>query len=91
MSRRPKPKVRTETSVALSEFIAGRGTTQYGLSRVSPVAQPYLNQVINSSRIPSGSWIDVVADSLDLDDAERVKLHRAAATDNGYKIDLIKK
>jgi len=39
-------------------------------------------------RLGSADWIDTVANALDLNGAEREKLHRAAARDRGFKIDL---
>jgi hypothetical protein len=39
----------------------------------------------------SPQWADLVADAMKLDESARIELHRAAARDAGYKLDLIKK
>jgi hypothetical protein len=39
----------------------------------------------------SPEWADLVADALDLDEKACIELHRAAASDAGYKLELTKK
>jgi transcriptional regulator with XRE-family HTH domain len=81
-----EPKTRVGTS--LGDILSGRGLSQASAAARANISQPYFNQVVKGRRLASADWIDTVANALDLDDAEREKLHRAAARDHGFKIDL---
>lgn len=88
MTSNSKPP-KTETGKTLAKMLSARGLTQYGVAASSEtLSQPYLNQVVKGHRTPSASWLDLVADVMELDDKERQKLHRAGAKDQGFKIDL---
>lgn len=78
----------TETAQALGEILAGRGLTQYRAAKMAGTSQPFLNQVAQGRRRASAEWIDLMADALGLEEAERGRLHRAAARDHGFRIDL---
>lgn len=89
----PEPLARlapTETAEVLGAILAGRGVTQYRAAKLAGTSQPYLNQVVTGRRRASGEWIDLVAGALDLAPEERERLHRAAARDHGFRIDLTK-
>ncbi|MBL8552434.1 MAG: helix-turn-helix transcriptional regulator [Hyphomonadaceae bacterium] len=58
------------------------------MAKAAGSSQPYLNQVVRGERKPSADWLDLVADTMELTDEERAKLHRAGAKDQGFKIDL---
>jgi transcriptional regulator with XRE-family HTH domain len=81
-------KPETETGAALGDILAERGVSQQALARRAGVSQPYVNQVATGKRRASAGWIDMVATVLELSDEERERLHRAAAKDHGFKIDL---
>ena len=87
MSKKPK---RTLTAEALGEILAGRKLSQARAASASGFSQPYLNQVATGKRLPSADWVDTVANALGLSPEERERLHRAAAKDHGFKIDLTK-
>jgi transcriptional regulator with XRE-family HTH domain len=81
----------TETGQALGEILAGRGLSQYRAAKLAETSQPYLNQVATGRRRASAEWIDLVANALKLSPEEAERLHRAAAKDHGFRIDLTKK
>ena len=80
----------TEAAAALDEILSRRGVSQYRVSKLSGLSQPYVNQIATGRRRASAEWIDLVANALDLTPEERQRLHRAAARDHGFKIDLTK-
>jgi transcriptional regulator with XRE-family HTH domain len=77
-----------ETGKTLSKILRTRKISQYSAAAASDTSQPYFNQVANGRRTPSADWLNLVANALGLSDEERVKLHRAAAKDHGFEIDL---
>lgn len=81
----------TETAQALGEILAGRGLSQYRAAKMAETSQPYLNQVATGRRRASAEWIDLIANALELSPEESERLHRAAARDHGFKIDLTTK
>ena len=48
----------------------------------------YTNQTITGRKSASPQWVNLVAETLKLWAKERLALHRAAAKDQGYEIDL---
>ncbi len=83
-------KPATETAAALGEILAERRVSQYRVSKLAGISQPYMNQVATGRRRASAEWIDLISNALDLTPEERERLHRAAARDHGFKIDLTK-
>jgi transcriptional regulator with XRE-family HTH domain len=81
---------KTEVGASLGDILAGRGLSQASAAARARISQPYFNQVVRGRRLASADWIDTVANALGLDAIEREKLHRAAAKDHGFKIDLTK-
>lgn len=79
---------KTEAGGALSALLSARGVSQYAVAKASSTSQGYLNQVVSGERRASAEWLDTIADALGLSEEERLKLHRAAARDHGFKIDL---
>lgn len=79
---------KTEAGEALTALLSSRSTSQYAAAKVANTSQSYLNQVVNGERLASAAWLDTIATALGLTDEERAKLHRAAARDHGFKIDL---
>ena len=69
----------------------GRGTSQRALASATGRHPSYITQTMNGTKSVSPQWADLVADVLKLPEKERVKLHRAAASDHGFKLDLTKK
>ncbi len=80
----------TEAGAALEKILSERGVSQYRVSKLSGLSQPYVNQVATGRRRASAEWIELIANALQLTPEEREALHRAAARDHGFKIDLTK-
>ena len=81
---------KTRLGASLGDILAGRGLSQASAAARANISQPYFNQIAKGRRLASAEWIETVADALDLGPEERAKLHRAAARDHGFKIDLSK-
>lgn len=81
---------KTQLAASLGDVLAGRGLSQSSAAARANISQPYFNQVATGRRRASAAWIETVADALGLDEEERAALHRAAARDHGFKIDLSK-
>jgi transcriptional regulator with XRE-family HTH domain len=88
MTSKSKGEDKSETGKTLSKILRSRKISQYSAAAASETSQPYFNQVANGRRTPSADWLNLVANALDLSEEERVKLHRAAAKDHGFDIDL---
>ncbi|HKY20013.1 MAG TPA: helix-turn-helix transcriptional regulator [Vicinamibacterales bacterium] len=82
------PTSKTRTGELLKQHFAETSISQSTVSKEMGVARPYLNRVIGGSELPSAKWLDTVALGLGLTDAQRIALHRAAARDHGFEIDL---
>lgn len=79
----------TLTSQALREAMRAAGyASEKSAATAARVSQPYFNQVATGKRLPSAEWLNTVALAWGLDEPERVKLHRAAAKEHGFEIDL---
>jgi transcriptional regulator with XRE-family HTH domain len=79
---------RSEFGAKVSHHLKKRSMTQETLASAIGRSQSYTNQVINGQKTPSARWADLVADALQLSPVERLKLHAAAAKDNGFRIEL---
>ena len=86
MTERPKTRV----GASLGDMLSERGLSQASAAARANISQPYFNQVVKGRRLASAEWIETVANALNLDAEEREKLHRAAARDHGFRIDLTK-
>lgn len=81
---------KTEVGASLGDILSERGISQAAAAARAEMSQPYFNQVVKGRRLASADWIDTVANALGLGRKERAELHRAAARDHGFKIDLTK-
>lgn len=50
-------------------------------------SKQHLSQYLNGHRHATAQWADLIADTLKVTDEQRVLLHRAAAKDNGFKLE----
>lgn len=80
----------TNTGASLAVTLAERQMTQVDLAEAIGKSQPYTNQVLTGRKHPSPEWVDLVASTLKLSAEKTAELHRAAALDNGFKLDLTK-
>jgi ribosome-binding protein aMBF1 (putative translation factor) len=74
----------TAVSAALTE----RRMSQHDLADAIGKSVAYTNQTMTGRKSASPQWVNLVAETLKLSLKERVALHRAAAKDQGYEIDL---
>jgi predicted small secreted protein len=79
---------RTSFGMAVAHNLAATHTTQADVARATQRSLSYVNQTITGAKNVSPSWVDLVADVLRLPSSERTRLHRAAALDQGFKLDL---
>lgn len=75
----------------VGQALTARSMTQRQLGSSMGVANTYVSHMMTGYRKPSPKWADLIADTLQFSDAERQKLHEAAAKDHGFKLDLTKK
>ena len=80
----------SEFGASVSQALAEAKINQAELAVRSGMSPSYLNQTMTGRKHIPTKWIDVVAESLGLQDAQRKRLHLAAAKDAGYDIDLTK-
>lgn len=74
----------------VSTSLSTRLLTQVDLSVATGVSPSYTNQIMTGRKRASPLWADLIADVLNMPDAERRRLHKAAAIDHGFKLDLKK-
>lgn len=75
---------------ALNEQLARTNLKQSDLARAAGVSPSYVNRLMTGESKVSPDWADLIADTLKLQHDERIKLHTAAATTWGFKLDLTK-
>lgn len=76
---------------ALSKQLSARQVTPYTLANNTGVSPSFVSRAMHGKRTVSPEWADTIAKALALNDKEARDLHRAAALDAGYKLDLTKK
>jgi hypothetical protein len=83
------PRRRSNTfGTSLSRWLSEADLSQSGLARATETSIAYTNQLITGRKRPSPEWIDLVAKTLKLSERKRIELHRAAARDLGFDLDL---
>lgn len=75
---------------SVSSTLADLDLTQNKFSERLGKNPKYVNHIMTGYRKPSPEYVELVADVLNLSPEERAKLHRAAALDHGFKLDLTK-
>lgn len=83
-----RKRLRSAFGQALAAQLAARGSTQTNLATALGRSTSYLNQVMNGHKTASSSLVEQTANCLNLEAEARTALHRAAATDHGFKLDL---
>ena len=73
---------------AVSSALAQRHMSQVELAQSLGKSLAYTNQTLTGRKSASPEWVNLVAETLKLSPRERMSLHRAAARDQGYEIDL---
>lgn len=82
-------RTRFDTNIgsAMSVSLASNSMTATSLAAGMGISRSYVSQVMTGSKHASPHWIDLVVRTLNLSEEDRIKLHRAAALDAGYKIE----
>lgn len=78
----------TEFGRLFSEALERRGKSRTEISKKIGTSLAYVSALSVGAKFATSSTVDRLADALELDDVERVRLHRAAARDAGFKLDL---
>lgn len=73
---------------ALRDLMKERSVSQTELASQLDVSQAYVSSIVRGTKSMSPSTIDKAAGALGVSDKARVRLHRAAALDQGFKLDL---
>jgi transcriptional regulator with XRE-family HTH domain len=84
-------KYATAFGEALARQFKQKKISQRDLASAAGVSPSYVNHIMAGRKSVSPQWADLVADTLKLGESARIELHRAAARDAGYKLDLTKK
>lgn len=79
---------KSATGSLLKKHLASAGTTQAEFARKAGLSMGYVNFVATGHRNPGPEWVDLIAEHLKLSTEQRAEMHRAAAKDHGFKIDL---
>jgi cyanate lyase len=77
-----------EFGSAVADALAERQMSQLDLASTLGKSLAYTNQTLTGRKSASPQWVNLVAEALRLSSAQRAHLHRAAAKDQGYEIDL---
>lgn len=81
-------KSETRAGEALRELMKERSVSQTELATQLDVSQAYVSSIVRGTKNMSPSTIDKAAGVLGASDHVRVRLHRAAALDQGFHLDL---
>jgi plasmid maintenance system antidote protein VapI len=72
----------------VSNALTTSNSTASSLAQGMSTTQAHVSQMMTGARGVTPKWADLVADTLKLQVQQRAELHRAAALDKGYKLDL---
>jgi cyanate lyase len=90
-SRSSKRRLNAASSAfgtAVADALAERQMSQLDLASSLGKSLAYTNQTLTGRKSASPQWVNLVAEALRLSSTQRAELHRAAARDQGYEIDL---
>lgn len=73
---------------ALQLLLEERSVSQADLARAIGTSRAYVSALANSQKAASPQRIEAIADLLETTREERIRLHRAAALDQGFNLDL---
>jgi DNA-binding Xre family transcriptional regulator len=78
----------TAFGAALSDLLWDYRKRQTDLSRDLGISTSYVNALKTGKKAAAAPTVDRIADALGARPEDRVRLHRAAARDAGFKLDL---
>ena len=73
---------------ALRSALSDKSMMQSDLANLLSVSSAYVSSISTGSKKVSAQRVDAITKVLSLDDRDAVKLHRAAARDLGFNLDL---
>ncbi len=89
-AKAPRPEGDEEAAFgrALAEALDRFGLTQAQVAHRLGNSPAYVSQLVKGRKLASGPQVDRLAEALGLPSAERTRLHRAAARDAGFRLEL---
>lgn len=84
----PETEDGTAFGSALSDLLWDYRKRQTDLSRDLGISTSYVNALKTGKKAAAAPTVDRIADALGARPEDRVRLHRAAARDAGFKLDL---
>ncbi len=83
-----KPGEAKAFGAALEKYLDQYGKSRTGVANDLGVSRSYISQLTTGVKAARADKIDSIADKIGVTDQERTDLHRAAAKDAGFRIDL---
>ena len=83
-----KKQSKTRFGTLYQECLRRHDMTQSSVAKVTGNSRSYVSQVIVGKKSAGPNTVDSMANAIDATDGERRELHRAAASDAGFRIDL---
>jgi len=88
MSKKLKSERDTKFGQALRTALSTRSMMQSDLAEKLDVSSAYVSSISTGAKRVSANRVDAIASVLDLSQKEKTGLHRAAAQDLGFSLDL---
>jgi transcriptional regulator with XRE-family HTH domain len=83
-----KSAMRSNFGTTLEQTLRAADMKQTDICDLIGTSRAYVSGIVTGSKSVTASTVDKIADALKADEATRVKMHRAAAIDQGFKLDL---
>ncbi len=81
-------KKRSRVGTELDLLAASRGYKQADMAGILEVTSSYVSSISTGSKSVTPQRIESIATKLEASEEEALRLHRAAALDMGFKLDL---
>jgi transcriptional regulator with XRE-family HTH domain len=81
-------KTESRFGTLLKSTLSERGMLQSDLAEKLQVSAAYVSAVSTGSKVVSATRVNNISSALNLNDQQRVSLHRAAAQDAGFMLTL---
>lgn len=85
---RKKARYRTNFGTSASLALAEARMTQSEVASAVGVSPAYVNHTFTGRKPAAAKWVDMVADVTGASPARRTQMHRGAAQDAGFRLDL---
>jgi len=79
---------KTKLSETLGIMRQSRSLTQKSVAEAAGTSAAYVSQIYSGKKTAGPKTVDTLADVMNASDQERSQMHRAAAADAGFKIEL---